>query len=498
MVDLIGTPRMISAICLAACLSLIGYSVRAEEPAVAVGIQRPDAPMDATQTQIAVLKDEIAALSAQVAELKAAISGGLKEVQVARKAQPLVSIANGRPSFTSGDGKSSIAIRGVIQFDAARYDVSPLTPANDLGSGTNVRRARLGLDGKVFGDWSYGILGEFGGTGGEAAGLNQAYLEFDGWRPFGPKAPVRLRIGAWATPAGLEDATSNTEGLFLERPAVAELVRNLEAGDGRTGVGAFANGDHWYGSLAWTGKTVGVPTTAEFDQQSGYLARVAVNPWHGADYDVHVGVNLQGVIRPADTAPGPAVARALRLRERPEIRVDGGRLVDTGALASNGLTVIGAELGASRGSLLLVGEAFRIDLDRPGPSATFDGWYAAGAWTLTGERHVWNEANGGFRGIRPAKAFDPTRQTWGAFEVAGRYSVLNLDDRRGLTGSATPLGGVRGGEQVITTLGLNWYPNPVVRILIDQQWINVDRLNAVGTQVGEDVRVTSLRAQAAF
>ena len=478
--------------------AVFGSAAKAQEAALSTQAGRAGAPMDATQTQIAVMKDEIAALTAQVAELKAAISGGLKDVRAAQTAQPQVSVANGRPTFASPDGKTSVAIRGVIQFDAASYSVSPLTTANDLGSGTNLRRARLGVDGRVFGDWSYGILGEFGGTGGEVAGLNQAYLEYGGWKPFGPKTTVRLRIGAWATPAGLEDATSNTEGLFLERPAVAELVRNFAGGDGRTGVGAFANGDHWYGSLVWTGKVVGVPTTPEFDQQSGYLARLAFNPWHGPDYDVHLGVNLQGVTRPADTAPGAAVAHALRLRERPEIRVDGGRLVDTGALASDGLTVMGAELGVSRNNLLLVGEAFKIDLDRPGTSNAFNGWYAAGAWTLTGERHLWNGANGGFRGIRPTKVFDPTRQTWGAFEVAGRYSVLNLDDRRGLAGTATPIGGVRGGEQVITTLGLNWYPNAVVRILVDQQWINVDRLNGAGAQSGEDVRVTSLRAQAAF
>ena len=479
-------------------ITLLGGQASAQDAAIAAPAARLSAPMDQTQAQISALKDEIAALSAQVADLKQAMSAGLKEVRTSQAAQPQVSVANGRPSFTSADGKTSVAIRGVIQFDAAKYDVSPLTPTNDLGSGTNVRRARIGLEGKMPGDWSYVILAEFGGSGGEVALLNQAYLEYGGWKPFGTNATARLRAGLWTTPTGLEDATNYAEGLFLERPAVAEMVRNIAGGDGRAGVGAFFNGDHWYASGVLTGKVVGVPSTPEFGQQQGYLARVAFDPWHAPNYDVHLGLNLQGVIRPADTAPGSAVAGALRLRERPELRVDGRQLVDTGIQASDGLTAVGAELGVSRDNLLLVGEAFKIDLDRPGTSATFDGWYAAGAWTLTGERHAWNSATGGFRGIRPAKVFDPARQTWGAFEVAGRYSVLNLDDRRGATGAPTPFGGVRGGEQVITTLGLNWYPNTLVRILIDQQWISVDRLNAVGAQIGEDVQVTSLRAQAAF
>jgi phosphate-selective porin OprO and OprP len=480
------------------CAAVIAGGAQAQDIARPTQAGRAGAPMDAAETQIAVLRDEIAALTAQVAELRAAISGGLKEVRTAQAKQTQVSLPNGRPTFVSADGQTTIGVRGMLQFDAAAYSVSPLTPANDLGSGTNIRRARIGVDGRVFGDWNYGVLADFGGTGGEVAGLNYGYLEYAGWKPAGLKNPVRLRIGAWTTATGLEDATANTEGLFLERPASVEMVRNFAGGDGRAGVGAFANGDHWFGSLAWTGKSIGVAAVQEFDQQQGYLARLAFNPWHGSNYDTHIGVNLQGVIRPADTAPGAAVNRALRLRERPEIRVDGGRLVDTGALTADGLTVMGAELGMSRENLVFVGEAFNIDLDRPGSSASFNGWYAAGAWTLTGERHLWNGGIGGFRGIRPAKVFDPASQTWGALEIAGRYSVLNLDDRRGLAGSATPVGGVRGGEQVITTLGLNWYPNPVVRILIDQQWISVDRLNGVGAQIGEDVQVTSLRAQAAF
>ncbi|MEJ0023880.1 MAG: porin [Alphaproteobacteria bacterium] len=67
-------------------------------------------------------------------------------------------------------------------------------------------------------------------------------------------------------------------------------------------------------------------------------------------------------------------------------------------------------------------------------------------------------STGGFRGIRPAKVFDPSKGQWGAWEVAARYSNLDLNDHEGVSGSAVPAGGIRGGEQDITTVGLNWYP----------------------------------------
>lgn len=444
-------------------------------------------------------------LERQILDLKTASGANVQIVRDQVSAQPTVTLSNARPTIATADGNFKFAVRSVVQFDAAHYSVSPRTTANDLGSGTNFRRARLGVDGTAWKHWNFALWGEFGGSGGESAILNQAYLEYAGWKPFGLEEPVRLRIGAWATPAGLEDATSNTEELFLERPAIAELVRGFATGDGRTGVGATARGRGWYASALLSGKVVGVPSTAEFDQQSGFAARVAFNPIHGADYDVHIGANIQGILNPADTTAGPISTRAVRLQERPELRVSGIRLVDTGAIASDGLTAYGLEGGASWHNLYATGEWYRVDVNReavpPAASAfdpSFTGWYLQGAWAITGEHHGWTNANGGFVGLKPAKPFDRTKGTWGAWEVAARYSVLDLDDHAGVFGRVAPAGGIRGGEQKISTVGLNWYPNSVVRFLLDYQWAEVKRLNAAGVNIGEDVNVVSFRSQYAF
>jgi phosphate-selective porin OprO/OprP len=429
----------------------------------------------------------------------------VQQVREAVAAQPAVSLANGRPTITTPDGTFKFALRTVVQFDAAHYSESLRTAANDLGSGTNFRRARLGFDATAYKDWNFALWGEFGGSGGESPALNQAYVEYAGWKPFGLEEPIRLRAGAWATPSGLEDATSNTEELFLERPAVAEMVRGLATGDGRTGLGATARGARWYASALWSGKVVGVPSTPEFDQQSGYALRMAFNPLHGPGYDVHLGANVQGVLDPADTTAGPVNTRAVRLQERPELRVSGVRLVDTGAINSDGLTAYGLEAGASWKNLYAAGEWYGIDVSRKGTASaaspfdpSFSGWYLQAAWAITGEHHAWTNANGGFVGLKPARTFDPQRGTWGAWELAARYSELDLNDRAGVAGAAAPAGGVRGGEQKITTLGLNWYPNNVVRFLLDYQWTRVSRLNAAGASIGEHVNVVSFRSQFAF
>lgn len=463
-------------------------------------VERPAPPLDPRDQEIAELREEVHELAAQVADLKSATSSGLKEVRASQSTLPQVSISNGRPTIATADGDNKFAIRSVVQFDAAHYDVSPLRTDNDLASGTNFRRARIGFDATVFKNWNIALWGDFGGSGGETPVLNQAFIEYAGFKPFGGTTQLRLRVGAWATPTGEEDATSNTDSLFLERAAIAELVRGIAGGDGRSGVGAFWSGDRWYVSGVLTGAVVGVPATAEFDEQEGYLARVAVNPIHGADYDVHLGANVTGVLKPADTTAGPLTAQAIRLRERPELRVDGTRLVDTGNIAADGLTAWGLEGGASFKSLLLQSEWFKINVDRQGVlfDPSFSGWYVQGAWALTGEHRAWSSANGGFRGIKPNHNFNPAKGGWGAFEVAARYSVLDLNDQSGLAGAAAPAGGIRGGRQEITTVGLNWYPNTVVRFLLDYQWANINRLNAAGASIGENVKTLSFRSQFAF
>ncbi|WP_068877999.1 OprO/OprP family phosphate-selective porin, partial [Phenylobacterium sp. CCH9-H3] len=402
--------------------------------ALAVLISSASAPALAqtSDERIAALEAKIAALTGELSELKAETQKANQEVN--KKLAATATLSNGRPTIASADGSQKFALRGIVQFDAAAYDGRNSPPgATDLNSGTNFRRARLGVEGTVAKHWNYVLTADFGGSGTEGAQLNAGYIEYTGWKP-ADGVNARLRIGAWATPTGLEDATSNTEGLFLERAAVAEMVRNLAGGDARSGVGALFNGERWYAAAVLTGGLVG--GSGEFDEQVGYLGRIALNPIAGKDYAVHVGANIQGVLEVADTGAGSAKVTQLRLRERPELRVDGTRLVDTGALNASGLTAYGLELGAQYRNLQISAEAFRVDLDRIAAfNPSFDGWYVQGAWTITGETHGWNSASGGFKGVKPAKAFNPADGTWGAWEIAARYSVLDLDDRAGSAGA---------------------------------------------------------------
>lgn len=326
-----------------------------------------------------------------------------------------------------------------------------------------------------------------------------------------PVAGLKLRIGAFSPPSGLEEAVSTNGSLFVERASPSETVRSIAAGDGRTAVALLAGGDNWTGTAAITGNIIG---TSTFDEQTAFVGRLTYVPFRRDDSLIHVGVNTSIVINPA--AGGPDVSGApattnIRLRDRPEIRVDGTRLIDTGNIDADGLTAIGAEFGAQWKNLYVQTEYFDIKVDRKGQLSDpdFNGWYAQAGWTITGEPRRYSA--GTFDAPRPAKPFDLKKGTWGAWELGLRYSQLDLNYLAGAPGTAPVASAIRGGEQEIITLGLNWYVNNVLRFQAAFQDVSVDRLSPGGTafgagtatlpagaQVGQDFNIYSLRTQYAF
>ncbi len=412
----------------------------------------------------------------------------------------------GTPSIASNDGAFTIAFHGIMQMDAASYSQDKGLPAavtnRDLNSGTDLRRARIGINGKLFSDFDYNLLAEFGGSGAEDAGRFQEI-----WLQYSKYQHVKFRVGAYPPLVGLEDAASTNSMPFLERPASSEVARSIAAGDYRMSAGVFGNGDHWLYSFALTGNTISTLNTQataftapSFDEQLGIAARIAGTPLHGKDWLIHVGVNYVAAINPADAGTAAAVRYPIQLRDRPELRVDGTRLIDTGALNAQNAASTGFELAGQYKGLFAQGETFHYTVTRfnPATGATnpdFDGWYVEGGWSLTGEARKYNTATAGFDGITPRVNFDPKSGNWGAFELVARYSTLDLNYHDTASVAADR---VLGGQQDITALGLDWQLNPAVRFVFQGQEVKIDRLNTAGAQTGQKYNSYAVRSQFNF
>ncbi len=475
---------------------------------------------------MAEMQDKIEEMQRQLDFMKqvaAEQTAGVSAVQ----ARPAVTLPNGRPTFATADGNFSATLNGVIQFDAGNYYQNHNLPAGitgaarDLNGGTDARRARLGFGGKVFGDFDYNILTEFGGSGTEQAGaIQELWLQYTGILK-----PFHARVGYFEPLVGMEANVSTNSIALMERASPAEVSRNIAAGDARAAAQLFGNSDfnrfkfddgkggvHWLASGAITGNSVslvnsaGAFATQPFDEQLAGVGRIGVAPFHGDDYTVHFGAHASYVVHPNDnTGIGSAYAGryTIQLRDRPELRIDGTRLVDTGALNARHVTEAGAEFGFQFKNFWGQAEYFHYDVEgdralATTPSPGFDGYYIEGSYIFTGEHRVYNPANGAFNGPAVAHPFSWKDHTFGALELAGRFSDLDLNYNAGLAGRTMPLNGVRGGEQKSYSVSVNWYLNPIVRFMLQGQHVDIDRLTNAGAPLGQDYNTIAVRSQLAF
>jgi phosphate-selective porin OprO/OprP len=444
--------------------------------------------------------DQIVALSQNFETLQ-------DQTRIEKQDAPSWSLANGRPTISSRDGRFSLSIRALGQFDAAYYMQSsaaaslPAANGPDLSSGTNFRRAQLGIQGKLFGDWSYLFNTEFGGSSGTETGgrVQSLYIQYDGLAPFA------FRVGAYPPAAGLEDNTSSADTIFLERAAPSDIVRNAVGGDGRDAASILYVTDTLYGSLSYTGGKVG--DAAVFDEQESVLARLAASIYSDSDSRFVLSGTAADMFRGPDGAAGPNSTRALTLAVAPELTVDsqGSKLITTGALNANSAKFWGMEAGAQWRNLYGQAGYFDYHVDQrvaphaaSKPDVNFHGWYAQATWVLTGESRDYSTTNAAFTAPKPSIPFSLRGGGWGAWELAARYSDTDLNDLVGLAAHAAPYGGVRGGEQKIWTAGVNWYPNAVLRFTLDYQWMDIDRLGSSGSDVGQKLQALSLRSQIAL
>ncbi len=509
----------------------------------------------ATKARIEKLESEVKELTGEIQDLKRSTASQYADTQNQRAQDTKVTIDNGRPAISSADGRFTASLRGLGQFDTAHYSQDrsarnlPAAYGPDLSSGANFRRVYFGVQGKAFGDWSYNINFDFGGSGGtETSGrIQSVYLQYDGLKPFA------FRIGAYPPPANIEDGTSSGDTIFLERNSPSDLQRNIAGGDGRDAASLLYIGDKSFGAFSYTGGKA--QDGAVFDEQQALLGRASYLLY--ADPDAHflVGGNGTYVIKFPDavanggavlsSTPGATALNSVTLSDPPELTVDsnGIRLANTGALSARHLWQWGAETAGNWRNFYAQAGYYDFEVERA-PMAfkvftsssashtaivtpsddSFSGWYVQGSWVLTGESKGYNPATGAFTPPKPAAPFALDGSGWGAWELAGRYSTLNLDDHVGdaanvitnWTGAATRTytyyNTARGGEQKIWTLGLNWYPNSFIRFALDYQWIDINRLQtpaAVTTaaagvpplprlSASQTVQAISLRSQISF
>ncbi len=411
-----------------------------------------------------------------------------------------------------------------MQWDTVAFTQSPRLKASsqvgDLEDGTYFRRIRPLWDGTAwdFVEWTFflaldQIQGAAGrnasgttpaavGNGGANINLDEVYAGVYGVPIIG-----RIRAGHLKVNQGLEGNqwSSSRAMTFMENASYTDAFYNIFATGIQicnSGLNDCVNGDRvtWQAMVYRNdnprtndGEDFGDGTYAA----TGRVSALLIDEDEDAHF-LHVGASAtwRKSQNPGNGISGPAVAD---FRARPEQRDgiggfgdsldlpgNGARMLDTGSIVCNSQSVIGTELWYTLGPASLMAEWAFASMDsavvpikigkktvnRVG-NLDFNGGYVTVSYFLTGEHRAYDHTFGReymFYIERPfTNAWFKSDEdgSWtaglGAWEIAARYSLTNLND-----------GPIDGGVLQGLTIGLNWYLNNNFKIQFEyidnQRW----------------------------
>ncbi|WP_438970314.1 OprO/OprP family phosphate-selective porin [Methylophaga sp.] len=405
-----------------------------------------------SEAQYGRLMAELEQNKTQSAEEKAAVDKKLAEAT--KPSDVEVTIDKGI-NIKTRDEKFTTKIGGRVQADAAAYGGEP-----DMGDGTEIRRARLYLQGTMYNDWGYKLQYDFVNSGN--TGIKDAYLSYKGFDN------LELKAGNFKDPFSLQEQTSSKFISFMERglPSTFAAGRHI-------GVMASKANKHWTLAGGLFGDTVSKKGGAE-DEGWGLGTRATWAPVNDKTKVIHLGLGLNY----RETGG----ANEAQFKQQAESHLSGISIVDTNVIAAvNDFYKVGAEIATVQGPFSAQAEYITTSVNRDaGKDLDFNGWYAQAGYFLTGESR--NYKNGKFGGISP-KA-NVGEGGIGAWEMALRYSTVDLSDAE-----------IDGGEADSVTLGLNWYPSPTLRF--SANYVDVLDVDG-GANDGDEPSVLQVRSQWAF
>lgn len=381
-------------------------------------------------------------------------------------------------------GAPTLEIHGRIHLDSwsfthdsegIHFFENPVTGA-DPENRVFFRRIRLRFQGDVIENMVYRMQIDFNTP--DSGEMKDVYIGFT-------DLPLlqTLLIGNQKRPLGLDHLNSSRFNVFIERPLVVEAF-NEDAR--RLGVASYGVSQdesfNWsYGVYALENPTLDGKAIGDTLQPSFNL-RLTGSPWydHACDGRGYFHWAVAGMFAWPDGDPSPIDTNANegRFRTRAELRSD-QRWLDTGAIAgAESYEVLGLEAMFNAGPLQVVGEYqtnwMQRDDATPGddPDLFFHGGYVFVAYMLTGEHVPYDRRQGVIGRVKPFRNFSLFRHRygsgWGAWQVALRYSFLDLSDED-----------IRGGIADNLTFGLVWYLNPHAALQLNAIYGDIDDHEAV-------------------
>lgn len=370
---------------------------------------------------------------------------------------------DGLLKWKSDDGQFATRLDIRIYADYANFSGND----NDYRNGTMLRRARFGVKTKLWEHWSAEFDVDLADNEVDA---NDMWLRYD------RLDNMFFKVGQFKIPFSLEELTSSRLITFLERNYASLFAPGRRAAFGYTAWGSF-----YHFSTALYGQEFGIKESSRVDEAEGYAARLALAPLNNDEMTLHLGGSF---MRQSSI---DSKGQNDDYKSEAECKMGDTEIVNADVISGIDYENAYGGEGAFRfNNIHLQGEYIvgLIERDANLKDVNFGGGYTQLSWIITGEHKPYLMDEGEFGKIKP-KSND-----LGAWEIAARYSFIDLTDEEAYqdqnafdNGSV----GIFGGKAANISFGLNWYPNPNIRFMLNYIMVdNSETATAAGSLQGDD------------
>lgn len=458
-------------------------------------------------------KTEAAAISPEVTKLKTKVNTLERKLEVqdevttgALKKLPIFDAGENGFRITSADKKNQLRIGATIQTDYRNFlgdNPDAWIPNGALGSygpigpdSIFLRQARIVLEGYVLKDIYFKIMPDFAQTSNTANMLPDAYVDY------AYATQASLLVGKYKPSIGLERLQGDANTAFLERAFPTNLAPNRDMGiqihggfgmpgyKAETAPGPIDNknaftyqvgitngtGDSGnpYGNGAQTSSSTSFTTAnnKEFD------GRIFAQPFQHSGYSwlEGFGVGLSGSF----SSPDNLVINAQRTPLGQSQFIDYTQLNFNNATGPAAGRVITSNGSSNRiypqaywykGPFGLMGEYVKstqtlnlggaqVGIKSNNVSQTNTAAQFQVSYVVTGEDNT-------FEGVKPMRNFDPFTGSWGALQLAARWSELTVDSDTFKLIDPTK----SASKATAGTFGANWFLNKNALIRLDYEYV---------------------------
>jgi len=400
------------------------------------------------------------------------VAGSSSEAQenAAEPKKPTAAAGDEGFVIQSESGDYRLQLRGYAHFDGRFFTGDEGRLAIDTFV---VRRARPILQGSLGKYFDFMLMPDFGG--------GTTVLQ-DAWIDFKPSSKLKVRVGKYKSPVGLERLQSATAINFVERAFPTAIVPNRDLG--LQIHGDLAGGVVSYAAALMNGAPDGGSVDNDLNDGKDLEGRLMLSPFKkGTSALKELSFGVAGT---TGDATGPLAA----YRSGGQVSVIS---LVTGVTADGNRQRLSPQLSFYSGPVGLLAEYARSESKvRNAAGQRFD--FEASAWQVTATVALTGD-KASYRGVRPAKSFDPSKGHWGALELAARVHQLEIGAGSVSDGLVDVTKSAR--EISAWAVGLNWSLTRNVKQVADFEHVSFKGGAAAGAD-RESENVFFIRTQVSF